>query len=203
MKTYTTTIEKPRLVIQQDSDAESPRHDTNLGYFITCDSRHNSPDKPMGYIQMIEDTSKEAKDQADHIRLIKREINRLYDEKVLAIYPITKHEHGNVYYSMGTVKGFDNSNNGFYIVTNKTATDGAGVLLKGTKKQLETYYRNTIQRELESYNKWMNGEIYCFTLYTSKGEEIEHSGGYEDIEAIRDNLPKEWAKEDLTAYIQN
>lgn len=39
MKTYikTTITQEKRLNIIQDNDIESPRNDTNLGYFITQD----------------------------------------------------------------------------------------------------------------------------------------------------------------------
>ena len=41
MKNYTkqTTITKPKLVIEYDEYAISPREDINLGYFITVDRK--------------------------------------------------------------------------------------------------------------------------------------------------------------------
>ena len=45
MKTYKKVIESPRLVIEYDNDAESPRkNQDNLGYFYTKDSNYHSPD---------------------------------------------------------------------------------------------------------------------------------------------------------------
>lgn len=195
MKTYTkTTITtEPKLVIEYDTDAESPRKWDNLGYFITVDKNYRSPDGNDNIYNIVKETGEEATDQKDHIERITKAINEQTDEKVLAIYPIVKHEHGNVVYRLGTAHGFDYSNNGFYIVTDKTAK------LLGTPRES---FEKVITQELEEYTKWANGEVYGFVLYDDNGEVDESCWGYYNIEDIRGSLPEEWKDEDLTAYIQ-
>jgi hypothetical protein len=193
MKTYTktTTKEEPRLVIEHDENAESPREWTNLGYFITQDRNYHSPDKNEALQAIIKIAGDNATSQAEHMAMIKKAYQT--GDKILAIYPIVKYEHSGVSYSLGTTHGFDYSNNGFYIITEKTQKE------VGTKKK---DWEKVIRQELEVYNQWCSGEVYRFTLFDKDGEVEDSCGGFYDIEDIRGHLPAEWKNEDLTAYMQ-
>ena len=192
MKTYNKTIEAKRLEITHDENAESPREWDNLGYMITVDSRYNSPDSNELIESIVRDTGSEAESLEEHVMMIKEAIEEDSNEKVLAIYPVTKYEHGGIVYSLGEKHGFDYSNNGFYIVTDKTAE------VLGTKRK---DFVKVIEQEIETYNSWVNGEMYCFTLYDSKGDFEDSCCGFYNIEDIREHLPEEWKDEDLSEYI--
>lgn len=196
MKTIKQTITKeiPKLEISYDNDTESPRSWSNLGWFITVDRNYHSPDKNEMIENVVKRTGEEATSQAEHMKLIKEELESESNIKVLAIYPIVKYEHSGVSYSLGTVHNFDYSNNGFYIITDKTAKE-----LGTDKKDFE----KVIKQELEVFNKWINGEVYSFCLYDDNGEVADSCGGFYDIEDIREYLPEEWSKEDLSEYIKN
>ena len=189
MKTITKTITKvePQLQIRHEEDSESPREWSNLGYFITQDRNYYSPDKNEELQAVIKAGGEEAESQEDHIKYIKEH----YSEKILAIYPVVKYEHSGVAYSLGTAHGFDYSNNGFYIITEKTQKE------VGTAKK---DWEKVIKNELEIYNKYCNGEIYRFELYTKDGELEDSCGGFYNIEDIKEYLPKSWKNEDLTEY---
>ena len=191
MKTYTiqTTETRPLLEIRHCDNDLSPREDTNLGYFITCDSNYYSPDKHEELERIVKETGELAISQEEHTKMIKEEFK---EEKIIAIYPISKYEHSRVSYSLGSSFGFDNSNNGFYIITKETQKE-AGVKKKDFKK--------AINEELKVYNKYANGEVYEFVLYDKNGEHEDSSSGFYDIEDIRDHLPKSWKKEDLNKYM--
>ena len=193
MKNYTTTVEKPLLEIRYDSDLPSPREDDNLGYFITMDRNHFSPDKHPTLEAIVKETSEEADSQSIHMALIKLRIKEDLNEKVLAIYPVVKYEHGNVSYRRGTQHSFDYSNNGFYIVTDRTAK------IVGTPKKL---FEKVIDQELETYTKWANGDVYGYTLYSKDGEVEDSCCGFYDIDDIKENLPDEWTDEDLSEYLK-
>ena len=194
MLTYTKTVEetKNRLKIYYDEYADTPREWSNLGYFITIDSNYNSPDKNDTMHDIVKETGQEAESLEEHIEMIKTQYEEATDEKVLSIHPIVKYEHSGVYYSLGTKHGFDYSNNGFYIITDKTQKE------IGTKKK---DFKKVIQGELDIYNKWANGEVYAFNLSDEKGEDVDSCGGFFDIEDIRGHLPKEFADEDLSDYL--
>jgi hypothetical protein len=193
MKTYKKIIESPKLVIEQDDISTSPRKWSNLGYFITVDRNYRSPDKKSEFESIVKETGETATSQAEHINEIGRRINEETTEKVLAIYPIVKYEHSGVYYSLGTKHGFDYSNNGFYIITEKTQKE------LGTEKK---DFAKVIESELGVYNKWCNGECYQFCLYNEQGEVEDSCGGFFNIEDIREYLPEEWKNEDLGDYIK-
>jgi len=195
MKTFTKSVvtTAPRLVISYDNDPESPRSWSNLGYFITVDRDYHSPDKNEMIELVIKRTGDEAQDQDDHIKLIKEELESETNIKVKAIYPVVKYEHSGVSYSLGTKHNFDYSNNGFYIVTEKTAKE------LGTAKK---DFKKVIQQELKIFNQYCNGEVYSFVLHDKSGEFEDSCCGFYSIEDIRDHLPKEWENEDLTEYIK-
>jgi hypothetical protein len=179
------------LVISYDPDGESPREWNNLGYFITQDRNYYSPDKNEELQAVIKTGGEIASSQTEHIKYIKE---HYYPEKILAIYPIVKYEHSGISYSRGTAHGWDYSNNGFYIITDKTQKE------VGTKKK---DWEKVIDQELELYNQWCSGEIYQFTLYDETGEFIDSMSGFYKIEDIRGYLPKEWKDEKLDDYLIN
>lgn len=191
MYTKTTITQEPRLVIRYDQDTESPREWSNLGYFITQDWDYNSPDKNEELQAVIRAGGEVAGDNLEHVKYIKK---HYYPEKILAIYSIVKYEHSGVSYSRGVKHGFDYSNNGFYVITDKTQKE------VGTKRK---DWERVIDQELEVYNQWANGEVYQFTLYDEAGELIDSCGGFYDLESIRESLPDEWKGEDLTDYVIN
>jgi len=194
MKTYTKTIEKTgnRLEITHDESPDSPREWSNLGYFIAIDSNYQSPDENETLYEIIKETGQLAESQEKHIEEIKKQYEEETDEKVLAIYPVVKYEHSGVNYSLGTKHGFDYSNNGFYIITDKTQKE------TGTE---EKDWEKVIEIELELYNKWANGEVYGFILFDENGEDLDSCGGFYNIEDIREHLSDEWKNEDLDEYI--
>lgn len=194
MKTYKKTIEKPLLEITNEEDPENPREWSNLGYFITIESDNYSPDNNDELHKIIKNTGKEATSQEKHIEMITEQYQEETGYHIEAIYPITKYKHGGTIYKLGQYHGFDYSNNGFYIITTETQKE------LGTKKK---DFEKVINQELEVYNQFINGETYRFILYDKKGEHEDSCGGFYNIEHIREHLPKEWKKEDLTNYIIN
>lgn len=195
MKTFKEVVEKSRLEIYHDQDGESPREWSNLGKFITIDSRCSSPDKDETLISIVKETGQYATSQENHIELITEEIEDLGD-KVLYITPICKYEHSGISYSIGTKHGFDYSNNGFYIVTENTLKQEGFEPLSSDKE-----YEERISSEIETYNQWANGDVYGFTLYDESGENEDSCGGFYSIEDIKEHLPEEFQDEDLEEYL--
>jgi len=193
-KTYRKSIELPRLNIHFDQDAESPRHWTNLGYFLTKESKYKSPDgNTCSLYQIMLDTENEVSNTEEHINAIKKEAKE-QGIKILAIYPVYRYEHSNVVYRRGTAHGFDYSNCGFYIITDETQKE------VGTKK---ANWEKQIDEELKIYTQWANGEVYSFVLYDENGEVEDSCCGFYDLESMKEYLPEEWQNEDLQDYFEN
>jgi hypothetical protein len=201
MKTYTktTTVTLSKLVIERDIYCESPRtFCDNLGYFYTKENNYRSPDGDGSdiYKIMIE-SADDVPSVEEHIERMTKRINKETGEKVLAIYPVTRYEHsGGVVYSVGIKKGWDYSLCGFYIITDKTQK-----LLDIAPKDFE----KVVAQELADYTKWVNGEVYRFTLYNDDGGIEDICGGFYSLEDIRDVLgtKEDWSKEDLEDYLIN
>lgn len=205
MKTYTKSITIPRLVIDYDADAETPRANDNIGLFFTKESRYKSPDgniHPL-YKIMVE-TEDEARDTAHHIELMEAAAavafkqsapknGNSHDEElhIIEIHPIYRYEHSAVSYKRGTAAGFDYSNCGFFFITAQSLSGGTYTAEDIAK---------AIDAELAEYTSWCNGEVYRFTLYDEAGEVIESCGGFYDIEDIREHLPEDWKNERLEEY---
>lgn len=208
MKTYTKPIEEPRLVIEYDGDASSPRENDNVGYFFTKESRYKSPDgNTHALYRIIMETEDEAKDTANHMELIKERAHDAFkasepkdgsshdeDLHIIEIHPVYRYEHGNVAYKRGEAGGFDYSNCGFYIVTAQA--------ISGETHTAESLAK-CIDAELAEYTQWANGDVYQFTLYDEDGVEEDSCGSFYDIEDIRQHLPEEWKDEKLEDYIKN
>lgn len=194
MKTYKKTKDAPMLEIRYEENAESPREWDNLGHFITCENRYNSPDDDEDLKSLIQNLAEESDNVDEHMQKIKEEMPHNGYGNVIAIYPVYRYEHGNIAYRRGVAHGFDSSNCGFYIVTDKTVP---GHLKEAQSDAIE----HIIDAELDTYNKWVNGEVYWYCLYNEGGELEDSVCGFYDLEEIRDNLPDEWENEDLTQYI--
>lgn len=194
MLTYTKTVveTKPRLEIFHDQFATSPREDSNLGYFITIERNYDSPDKAPEIYRIVKEAAEEAANVDEHMEVIRQAIQMSTGEKVIYITPVYRYEHGNVVYKRGTAKGFDYSNSGFYIVTDKTAAE-----LGSDPKDFE----GIIDAELEMYTKWANGEVYSVNVYDEDGELQDVGLSCYSLEDVAAGLPEEFANEDLYQYI--
>jgi len=195
LKTYKTTVEKPRLAIKYDTEAESPRKTiNNIGYFITIEDRHYSPDENAVLTQIINVAEEVSSNLEDHMEEICFLIKERLNEKVVYIKPITRFDHREIKYLLGKYDGFDHSLCGFYIVTNKTLKK-----YKVKKEEIETI----VQEELNYYNAWVNKNIYCYKLYDKKGNIEQNVVGIYNFEHIYYYLPSEWQDEELTEYFED
>ena len=190
LKTFQETTEKPKLVIQYDRDTESPREWFTLGVLLLVGNYKGSGDQDDTLREVVNETAELATSSENHLNLLKE---KLGDK--LAIFPVSKYEHGGVSFSRGITGGFDSSHCGFYFVNKKDNE-------LGTK---EKDFELVIDAELDNFNSYANGDVYGFVLYDDNGE-IEHScwGFYDPKhEDIREHLPKEWEDEDLTKYFND
>jgi hypothetical protein len=183
------------IKIVQDESPESPRGWSNLGYFITVDRKYYSPDEQGKHRQgIIKETGERANSQEEHIKLIKEAWETTTEEKVLAIYPVVKYEHSGIYYSLGTIHGWDYSNNGFYIITDKKQKE------IGTEKE---NFGKVVKNEIETYNAWLSGEVYGYQIIDPlTEEEIGSCFGYYGSDHEKNGLLSS-ARGEIDYYIKH
>lgn len=189
MLTYKKVEEKPRLVIERDDSPLSPRMYSNIGYFIIQSSRYSSPDTHEELQQVIRDTARVATSSENHIE----RITKNFSEKILFIDAVATYEHSGLNYSLGYKSGWDWSNNGFYVVTEKSIKES------GTEYNPDII-REIIEDELATFTLYANGEVYRYTLYDEEGELVDCVSGFYDYDSIKEYLPEEFKEEDLEQY---
>ena len=192
MRQTTITVQKtiPLLEIRIDDSAESPRSWDNLGYFITKESRYNSPDNHPEYERIISETWDEASDPENHIELIKQRI-----PEAIHVVPVSKYEHSGVSYTRGVSRWWDQWVVGFYIITEKSRD------LIGTEPE---YFDQCIDGELETYTAWANGNVYGFILRDTNWDELDSCWWMYSLDEIHDQIngfDPSWKDEDLSDYI--
>lgn len=179
MKTVSQTITKviPKLQIWQDEDAESPREwNDNTKLCIRKHHQYNFPN------ELAYDFDYEGEEGEEDTRL-----------KDYFVFPLDCYIHGWLSFSLawqGTQCRFDTYNNVGFIVYPRIATESI------TEEQA----REVCMQEIEEYNKYMNWEVYWFTLYWEDWEVEDSCGWFYDIEDIKENLPDEWKDEKLYDY---
>ncbi len=192
MKTYKLTIEKPQLEINYDEFAYNPRNDDNLSLLIL---KGVYGDNNTELKELLNTTANFAKNAQEHLILMKREIKRRYGKIVYANF-ISKYEHSGICLKIGNFKGFDYSMIGFVFITEKRLKE------IGLSNTSNTCIEGIISDEINTYNQWLNGEVYQYILYDNQGTIVDSCTGFYDLESIKKDLPKEWQNEDLEQYIQ-
>ena len=92
-------------------------------------------------------------------------LKKIAKKQGMLIYPISKYEHSQVAYKLGTEEGWDCGTVGFVLVDLKQAKKEYGF---NNKTEIENY----LDSLLEDYTDYANGYVYCATTYEldSKGE---------------------------------
>ena len=195
MKTFTitTTKTRPKLVIKRDTDAPSPRKDSNIGKFITNERGRNSPDRDIYLHNLMMETYEDATSSEDHLARLYKAIS-----EVILIVPICRYEHSGVQYMTGVHEGYDYSNCGFYFVTKETYKE-----IFGDEEVDEEKILAVVKCEIEDYNRYLNGDIYSFELFNDEGDFVDSCSGFYLLEDMKEHLPVEWQDEDLEEYLKD
>ena len=189
MKTYKETIERPKLVIDYDYDADNPRNWSNLSILII---RNGLGDNDKYLNRELENSQHKVGCAEDHLELMKEIVEEHLGSKVIYADFISKYEHSGVRYFIGQSSGWDYANIGFVFVTEDSLKE-----IGCAEEDIE----GIVEAEIETFSQWANGEVYYFTLYDDEGNEEDSCGGLYDLEEIREYLPEEWEDEDLQQYI--
>lgn len=95
-------------------------------------------------------------------------LDKIAENKGMLIYPITKYEHSQVAYYLGTDQGWDSGVAGFVLVDVKQAEQDYGF---NSRTRIENYLDDL----LNDFTNYANGDVYCIDIYqlNSKGEKEE------------------------------
>ncbi|MFT8556582.1 hypothetical protein [Liquorilactobacillus hordei] len=189
------------LSIEADECPENPVRDWDmLGTYYTFEGRAYSPSEH-NYSDVMEFLGSIIGDELVeklHVRNnnTKDFLNDVFeraDRLGYIMFPISKFEHSNVVYSLGTANGWDCGTVGVAFVAKETVCEEYGV--KKVTAKIRKLVKQRFEGELETYTQWCNGDVYGFTVTDCKGELVDSCSGFYGLcqdtdldEAVRSGL---------------
>lgn len=152
------------LKIDYDESIDSPRDWDNLGQI--CVSKRctycNNEYKDADSLTWCDETS--------DLRTLER--------RGFIVLPLSYYDHSAVRIYIGNkCDPWDSGRLGWYIVSKEKVRKEYGA--KRIGKRLREKVEQILENEVETFNHYINGEVYSFTLYHN-GEEVDSCGGFYD-----------------------
>lgn len=187
------------LHIQYDDTHESPRKWDPLGTMLTWESGHSSPD--VNEFQDLEEwlmshCPENSKHYCQYGGIANKEHHEAlekYLDKHYVWSRVNVYNHSGVIYSTGSfICPWDSGQCGYIFVEKEKIRKEHNV--KRISKTLKKSIHEIFEVECENYTKYVNGEVYGFTIEDSKGDTLESCWGYFNISDIVEELTnqKEW-----------
>lgn len=156
------------VTIDRDDDCASPREWDNLAHFVCWHRRANLGDE----------TVREPLTARDVIRRV-----RNAGDRVLAILPLYIYEHGGITMRTGAFADrFDSGQVGWAYVTRKSAEKMGCTGPDWKRDRLE----EAIRAEVSSYDDWLTGQCYGYTVTGAQGDVIDSCWGFVgDLDYVR------------------
>jgi hypothetical protein len=168
------------IKIEQDDCGESPREWDNLGTMACSHKRYNLGDKDHGV------------NFDDYNSWDEVEAGICKDNNIAIILPIYMYDHSGITINTtGFSCPWDSGQIGFIFVTKETVRKEYG---RCTKKNLEKV-NNYLEGEVRTYDQFLTGDVYGYTITDETGEEVDSCWGFyghdyceEEAKSIVDNI---------------
>jgi len=180
-----------KVKLYQDPDPQDPREDDNLGKMVCFHKRYNLGDK-------TDLTS----DSFEGWEELEQYLIRERGAEVIA--PLYMYEHSGIsikigsFYGCGLSQGharFDSGQIGFIYVDRETLQKE--YTAKRITKKIKDKAMKVLEGEVDTYNKYVMGQVYGFMAEEKDGEQIDSCWGfYDSDEAIKE------AKGDIDYYME-
>lgn len=207
-----------KITIEQDNDPESPREWDNAGTMV-CSHRRYS----LGDIQLKEDRADnwtEARAyyfQEKYVTGLKlsnqyQEEGHMNEKDVAAVtrwidnniiyLPLYLYDHSGITMNTtGFTCGWDSGTVGFIYITKEQARKEWGIK-KFTKKELDrvcTYLKG----EVETYDQYLTGEVYGYTIEAPDGEDIGSCWGFFGSDHFTNGILTDHAGPEIDYHIKS
>ena len=180
-----------KVKIYQDPEPDDPRNWDNLGTMVCFHNRYTLGDK-------TDLTS----DRFEGWEELEQYLIKEKHAEVMA--PLYMYDHSGIsikigsFYGCGLPQGharFDSGQIGFVYVDKETLLKEYSV--KRVTKKIKDKARKVLEAEVDTYNKYVGGQVYGFVAEDKEGEQIESCWGfYDSDEAIKE------AKGNIDYYIE-
>lgn len=176
------TVEKNgvTLTIWQDSNGSNPREWDNLGTMLCGHGRYNLGDKTF-----------DSDNYSDWEEVLKGEVGSLKD---LIYLPLYLYDHSGI--TMSTTKfndEWDSGQVGWIYVTKEQARKELGK--KRLTKELQERIIDILKNEVRTYDLYLTGEIYGYTLEDEENNFEDSCGGFfgdSDIKYMKEHVPEKY-----------
>ena len=193
MKNYVNGTEKVFVQVEYDDWSDNPREWSNLWNILTwtsrCDSIDSNQYRDLEEFLLDNLTEKQLrnlyKGNPSTKEFFERIQKRFYDLGYL-VEPISRYEHGQVVFSVGVSQGWDSGVVGLAMVNIDDIKKEyeTTVLSKGLKEKI----LGILDSELETYNLWVNGEVYTVSLLDFDGSIIDSLSGMIGYDTEKDMI---------------
>jgi len=174
------------IEIHQDDDPSNPREDDNLGTMVCFHNRYNLGDTGHGGYNFNHYNSWEELEDAI-----------LKDNPKAVILPIYMYDHsGLTINTTGFTCQWDSGQIGFIFISRERIRKEYSV--KNVSAKLRAKVTTYLEGEVETYDKYLRGDIYGFVAKDSTGEDVDSCWGFYD----KDYMINE-AKSAVVHHIQN
>ena len=156
-----------KLRVEQDEDPINPRKEYDNASRMVCFHKKYDLGDKHGY------------DSGDFNGWVEL---RAYLEQeegpLVACKPLHLFDHGGITIKTGPFHDkWDSGQVGFVFVTEEECKKGMG--REGTKEERDAWAERIIEGEVETYDKYLRGDVYCFDVYDDETDEVlESCGGF-------------------------
>ena len=180
--------DKWEIKVEYENDPDSPRNWSNIGEIcVSPRCKYTRDESGLGGDERLEWSSADA-DQ------------KTLEDMGYVVLPLSVYDHSGVsIYIGGICDKWDSSQIGWYIASKEKICKEYGV--KRISKKLLKKVIDVMTDEVKTYNHYINGEVYGFTLYHN-GEEVDSCWGFYDyddkylgfLEDMYEHFPDEFRK---------
>jgi hypothetical protein len=150
------------IEIHNDEDASNPRDDDNIGIMCAFHKRYDLGDKGHGYT---------ADGQASWEELAEK----LKQDGAVVILPLYLYDHSGITMSTGSFNDqWDSGQVGFIFCTKRKLIKEYGKDTKATRAKAE----KCLKGEVETYDQYLRGEVYGYTIKDPNGVDGDSCWGY-------------------------
>lgn len=177
-------LENWRLEISRDEWGESPRQWDNLGQFLTRSTRY------------VESELETALDFSDYTL---DELEKALEKQGYICERVSVYDHSGVRVYIGApCCQWDSGYIGLYVVNKARAREWFNV--KRISRRLKDKIKESMIAEVETFNNWINGNVFEFNLFKN-GEHVDSCGGFiadswlDAVEDMSDHIGVDGLKE--------
>lgn len=171
----TTDTSTHVVTIHRDTDPQNPREDCNTGTMVMFHKRYSLGDTDHGFRS------------SDYHSWDELEADILRQNPNAIILPVFMYDHSGLAFSTSPFScQWDSGQVGFIFASLESVRDALGV--KRVTRKLREQVEGHLKSELKTYDSFISGDYYGYTVEDADGEEIESCWGFCGSDPIENGM---------------